>query len=154
MVFEAFKRPLLIVHALVAMSLLGASTHQGLIAIGYLRGRFARAALEKVYLRLLVFLYPATFLLGSALYPTYRVQVRRDVLDLSAPFVSNLFDIKENLATLGAFSLLYLFLSRKKFTPTIDGWHTKLYAYHVITLTLFIWGMCVLGLYVTAEEGM
>jgi hypothetical protein len=98
---DAFARPLLVVHALAAFALLGACTHQAVIALGLLRGRNHLARLARVHARTTALLFVLAFSAGLLLYPHYRYRVRGLYLDRYAPWASNLFDLKENLLALG-----------------------------------------------------
>lgn len=154
LLLEAVARPGLIVHALAAMALLGAVTHQGVLAVAFLRGRFGRARLERVYVRIVAWLYPITFTLGALLYPTYRVRVRAEILDAAAPWASNAFDIKENLAALGLLLAVTLATTRPAFSPGPEEGRTRLHAIATLSLAALTWTQVILGLLVTAEEGL
>lgn len=78
---EGHARLLAVVHAVTAGVLLGAATHHLLTCRGYLRGAFPRIALERRYARVSAVAFAVTFLLGAALYPTYKVRVRAGFLD-------------------------------------------------------------------------
>src|SRR5579883_2463776 len=91
---------LLVLHALCALGLCGSSVHQAVVAITALAGR-PRPRLARVYGLVVLCTYLATLLIGAALYPRYRYFIRALYLDRHAPWASNLFDLKENLATLG-----------------------------------------------------
>lgn len=92
---------LLVLHALAAVVLGGASVHQAVLAVRVLRGRPVSARLVRLYSLVALIAYGTTVLMGSLLYPRYRYFVRGLQLDRDAPWASNLFDFKENLATLG-----------------------------------------------------
>lgn len=92
---------MLILHALVAVVLGGSSVHQAVLAVTMLRGRVPRLRLVRLYAIVACAAYLLTFLSGALLYPRYRYFVRGLYLDRHAPWASNLFDFKENLATLG-----------------------------------------------------
>ncbi|MFO0573134.1 MAG: hypothetical protein U1A78_03980 [Polyangia bacterium] len=101
-VFLAPLGPLLLVlHALVAVVLGGAGVHQAVLAVRILRGRAVSPRLLRVYSLVAALAYAATLLTGGLLYPRYRYFVRGLQLDRDAPWAANLFDFKENLATLG-----------------------------------------------------
>src|SRR5262249_49905235 len=57
--------------------------------------------LVRLYALVAAAAYTVTALFGGLLYPRYRYFVRGLQLDRDAPWASNLFDFKENLATLG-----------------------------------------------------
>lgn len=92
---------LLVLHALSAIVLGGASVHQAVLAVKVLRGRPVSARLVRLYSLVALIAYGTTLLIGSMLYPRYRYFVRGLQLDRDVPWASNLFDFKENLATLG-----------------------------------------------------
>lgn len=101
-VFLASLGPLLLIlHALSAVVLGGSSVHQAVLAVRLLRGRQVAARLLRLYSLVAMIAYGATALSGSLLYPRYRYFVRALQLDRAAPWAVNLFDFKENLATLG-----------------------------------------------------
>ena len=71
---------------------------------------------------------------------------------------SNLFDIKENLASLGLLILFSMWLIRRGLTPGKETPEqkaaTRLYATLALSGGVMTWGMVLLGLWVTAEEGL
>lgn len=98
---------LLLVHGLLAVVLLGASTHQALAA-GASNERTRRDLTTRYrgvdptfYSSLIVALFISTTLLGAVLYPSYRTIVR-PMLELSDLRAANgAFEIKEHLSALG-----------------------------------------------------
>lgn len=99
--FHSLGRPLLLLHMLAAIVLGGSSVHHAVIAVLALRGRPPRLRLARLYSLIALLAYLATITSGGLLYPRYRYFVRGLYLDRHAPWASNLFDFKENLATLG-----------------------------------------------------
>lgn len=75
--------------------------HHAVIALKALAGRRPRLRLCRLYALVAAVSYGLTLLSGALLYPRYRYFVRGLYLDKEAPWASNLFDFKENLATLG-----------------------------------------------------
>ncbi len=94
-----FRKLLLVLHYASSVALVGASTHLLLQMPALLRGR-SRVRLERIYGRVVAAAYALTYALGALLYPTYRYHVRALFLDRHHPMVSNVFDVKENLATI------------------------------------------------------
>ncbi|HMJ55194.1 MAG TPA: hypothetical protein VK540_24125 [Polyangiaceae bacterium] len=95
----------LVVHALIALALGGASTHLALVTFALATGRPKRwrvPRLAAVYARVTGTLFLISVVAGGVLYPTYRYQVRGLYLDRYAAWASNLFDMKEVLAALVA----------------------------------------------------
>lgn len=92
---------LLLVHALCAVVLGGSSVHHAVLAVRVLQRRPVRVRLLRLYALVALIFYVLTSASGALLYPRYRYFVRGLYLDRCAPWASNLFDFKENLATLG-----------------------------------------------------
>jgi hypothetical protein len=99
---------LLIVHGLLAVTLLGAVTHQALsVAPGratagprsFLR-RF-RAVNAAAYSNAIVVLFVLTAIGGGLLYPQYRLDVRTALEDMQMRAANGVFEIKEHLAAIG-----------------------------------------------------
>lgn len=93
------RKLLLVLHLAGAIVLIGSSTHLALRMPAMVRGK-GRPALERTYGRVVTASYVVTYLLGALLYPTYRYHVRALYLDRHHPMIANLFDVKENLATI------------------------------------------------------
>lgn len=93
------RKALLLAHFVGAVVLAGSSVHLALRMPALLRGR-PNPRLERIYGRVVAVAYLCTYALGALLYPTYRVHVRALFLDRYHPTISNLFDVKENLATI------------------------------------------------------
>lgn len=123
MLLEGVARPLLVAHALLAGTLVALTTHH---LVWILRSRGARRRGEPRFALLASLFFFAACLVGSSLYPTYRVQVRAQYLEAPAaasapgaghlplPRVARLFDVKEHLAALGLLaSGCLLWLSRR-----------------------------------------
>ena len=109
-------RPLLVLHAIAALVLCGSSVHQAVYALQLLRRRVSarRLHLAQRFSRIVLLAYVAVMGLGALLYPRYRYFVRGLFLDREAPWASNLFDFKENLATLGLpFAVAAVILARQ-----------------------------------------
>ena len=98
---------LLIVHALMAVTLLGAITHQAISVWlpqrstpGSFVGRF-RAVSGASYVNAIVILCVATAILGSIIYPAYRVGVRVVLQELDLEVPNGLFELKEHFVAVG-----------------------------------------------------
>ena len=97
---------LLIVHGLLAMALLGAITHQALAACWPARNpdgfaqRF-RAVSGPAYTTAVVVLFVLTFLLGSLIYPAYRLGVRNYLITFRLLTPEGAFEVKEHFAAIG-----------------------------------------------------
>jgi hypothetical protein len=106
---ESIVRPLLVLHAVMAIVLLGSVGHLGYESLWYLLGRARNVWLGTVHARVGFVLYVANFLLGLAVYPTFRVRVRHDYFDAHLPWATNLFDTKEIFAAFGLAAFTALF---------------------------------------------
>jgi hypothetical protein len=78
---ESLARPLLIVHAISAAVLVGATTHHLLWSRHYLWGRFNTYKGERTFAWVAAAAFVTTFLVGNLLYPTYKVRVRAEYFD-------------------------------------------------------------------------
>lgn len=145
---EGAARPLLIAHAVLGFTAVGAATHLAVYAVLALRGR-ALAGLRRFS-----WIAPAAvlpqFALGLLLYPVYRVRVRLPDLDRNAPHVAQLFDFKEHLAAVGLALVVAAALLARAGRPA-DGFRAALAALSVSGAAL-IWAVAILGLYVTARH--
>lgn len=145
---------LLVLHALLAMLLIGSMTHNVLITTRYLWGRFHKVKLEKLYVKVAFTAYLLTFSLGSLLYPNYRYHVRAQYLDKQAPWATNLFDIKEHWAAIGlALFGVYLILSLTM-DPQKDRPVLFLYVFLSVILAVIVWFAVIAGLLVTSVKGV
>jgi hypothetical protein len=97
---------LLMIHGLSAVTLLGAITHQALAvwwtprppASGWWHA--LRSVHPERYASAIVTLFVVTMLLGTSLYPSFRVDVRPG-LDTRAPWGTGLFELKEHGVAIG-----------------------------------------------------
>jgi uncharacterized membrane protein len=93
----SFGKALTVVHVLAAMVMLGAVTHQAVVARRALRGRL-NPRLARIYGVTGLIACAVTTALGAVIYPTYRYHVRGQYLDHCAVGMSKLFDVKEDFA--------------------------------------------------------
>jgi len=97
---------ILVLHSMVAVFLLGAVTHQTLGVFWPRRPgeadfvAQARTMRPQIYATAIVTLYVVEFILGSLLYPTYRVLARPPLEELRLLYVIGLFEVKENFAAI------------------------------------------------------
>lgn len=80
-------------HMAVALATVAAALALVFRGVQRLRGRAVRLPAEPLFV-----LATLTALIGLVIYPHDRVFVRGLLLDRDAPWASNLFDVKENLA--------------------------------------------------------
>jgi hypothetical protein len=98
---------LLIIHALLAVTLLGAITHQTISVWLPLRktaGSFVgrmRAVPAASYVNAIIVLYLATAILGGVIYPSYRLSVRIVLEQLQLWKANGAFELKEHFVAVG-----------------------------------------------------
>lgn len=151
--FESAARLLVVVHALAAIVLVGASTHHAIIAIGYLRGRY-KVRLARIYAATVAASYALTFGLGLLAYPTFRYHVRALYLDRYEVWAANLFDTKENLAALGIPLVIGAFVLSRVLEPKDEPALVRGYAAFVLLGAAIVWFSVISGLVVTMTRGV
>ncbi len=134
----AFRKLLLVLHFAGAVVLAGSSTHLALQMPALLRGA-SRVRLERVYGRVVAASFALTYALGALLYPTYRYHVRALFLDRHHPMVANVFDVKENLATIALPLALALGALGGKLTDPDDAPFRPVYASMSVLVAVVVW---------------
>ena len=99
---------LLMVHALLAVALLGAITHQALSVLTAPAAKSRWTFVDRfrnvngpAYATPIVLLFAVTALGGALLYPQYRIDVRPTLEDLQNSAANGVFEIKEHLIAIG-----------------------------------------------------
>ncbi len=151
--FEGPAFALVILHALAAIVLIGASTHHAIISVGYLRGRY-KVRLGRIYAATIAVTYGITFLFGLLAYPAFRYHVRGLYLDRYEAWASNLFDTKENFAALGLPLVIALFVLSRVMAPSEDRELARGYAVIAVLATAIVWFSMISGLVVTQVRGL
>ena len=139
--FESVARPLLFLHLIAAACVAGSAIHLAIRVNGYIRGKAIKIAHERLYARLLVISYVACFLLGAAIYPTFRIRVRHDYFDQAMPWATALFEVKEHLATVGLLAAIGAWMiSREMPHPADDDCRNllKLYGGLIVIVLLIV----------------
>ena len=148
---------LLVIHGLIAVALIGAVTHQVLVL-----WRTAPVTADTFFARLnnvragtytnaVVLLYAVNFILGAALYATYRVEVRPYLEDIGDLAAAGAFETKEHLASLG-FGLLpayWLFWKAPSFAARVKERRTI-----TALLAFFVWWNFLVGHVVNNVHGL
>jgi hypothetical protein len=117
---------LLILHALMGVTLLGAITHQLVSALRRPRGVRSGSFIDRysgvnqrTFVTAVVTLYLAQLALGALIYPSYRLNVRIPFEEMSAYGAVGLFESKEHFAGIGAGLLpFYVWLWRPQAAET------------------------------------
>ena len=151
--FESAARALVVLHALAAIVLIGASTHHAIIAVGYLRGNF-KVRLGRIYAATVAVAYAVTFVLGLFAYPAFRYHVRGLYLDRYEAWASNLFDTKENFAALGLPLVIGAFVLSRVMKPSEDTTLLRGYAAMVVLATAIVWFSVISGLVIGQARGL
>jgi hypothetical protein len=151
---EPVARPLLVAHALVAGTLVATTTHH---LIWIVRSRGARRSGEPRFALLASLFFCAAFLLGCALYPTYRIRVRAEVFDAliplaGSPRTARLFDIKEHVAALGLLASVTLLWLSRRVDPS--GAHRGVYLALASFCCAATWVAMLAGLYVVSVRAV
>jgi hypothetical protein len=132
---------LLILHALMAVALLGGITHQTFSVFrtpapaNNFVAKYA-AVSGASYTNAMVVLYIVTAILGAIVYAPYRLEIRTALEDLNLPMANGIFEIKEHFIAIGLFMLPAYWLYWR--TPLAPEYAT---ARKIITaiLAFFIW---------------
>ncbi len=137
---------LLIVHGLMAVTLLGAITHQAFSVAAPAPGRrsfFARfrQVNAAAYARPIVVLFVLTALCGGLLYPRYRIDVRTTLEDLQLRAANGVFEIKEHLVALGL-GLLPGYWLLWQAPPSTEGARSRRYVTWLLAFVVW-WGFLV-----------
>jgi hypothetical protein len=148
------RRLLLVLHAGGSIVLIGAATHHALQMRHYLRGRFGREKLEKLYAKVISVAYLFTFVLGGMLYPSYRVHVRGYYLDRAAPVFSGLFDVKETYASLALIVALALGALAFTLRPAESPALVRVYAVMSFIVCAVVWFNVIAGILVVSARGV
>jgi hypothetical protein len=139
---------LLIVHALLAVTLLGAITHQTISvwlparkAAGSFVGR-VRAAPATSYANAIVVLYLATATLGAVIYPSYRLTVRVVLQQMEMFAANGAFELKEHFVAVGLGMLpAYWYFWRQPLAPD----YARTRAVITAILALIVWWSFLVG---------
>lgn len=154
MVFlEQFYAVLLLAHLFGTFILVGSLTHNLLIVIKYVRGKFGRQKLEFYYNRVSLWSYGIVYVLGALIYPAFRVYMRAEYFDTQTPWATGLFEVKEHWGAVGlAFFFVYYYL-RKNFKPNIEKEKLWLYVPFCVVLNIIVWYKTVVGCYLSLLKG-
>jgi len=144
--FEPFARLLHFLHWLGGIATVGTCTHL-LVRLAY-RSRHGKPSTARVRLHSLILLiaYLSTWILGTLIYPTFRIRVRADLLDKTYPWATGLFEIKEHAATLILIPVIAIYAMGRKldFGNAQDRRYSSLFVGLVIVvLTVTIYNACV-----------
>lgn len=145
-------RALLVLHALTALALGGATTHLAVLTAFRLFGRPMPARLTRIYSVTIAALLIATVAEGLILYPAFKVNVVAPYLLDNARWAITLFDVKEALALFALPLGVGLYLLGRKWDP--DKPVQLVFSTLAISLFLIVAFCVIAGLVITAERGL
>jgi hypothetical protein len=151
---ENAGKPLLILHALTAILLLGTMTHNSLLTVRYLWGHFHKVKLEKLYVKVGLIAYLLTFGLGAIIYPNYRYHVRERFFDPHMPWASHLFDIKEHWTAIGLILFTVFYLLSRELEPERHRQALFFYVFLSLCLCLIVWFSLISGLLLSSYRSI
>jgi hypothetical protein len=157
---STFWTILFIVHALLAVALLGALTHQAMSVLAPVRqgagagaGNFVtrfRAVQGAGYATTVCVLWVVTFIFGAWIYTKYRIYVRIPIEAQGFWKTQGVFELKEHLATIGLGVLpVYWFFWKNARNPEYDSARRWL----TVTLAAMCWYMFLVGHIVNNVRG-
>ena len=136
-----------IVHALVAIFLLGAITHQGLSV--WRKPAPARGIVDRFravngagYVTAVIVLYLVTMALGAWIYPPYVLDVKSSLFNAGLNLQVGLFQIKEHMSIVGL-AILPVYWHFWKTVPLTE--ETSIRKYLTTVLMIVVWWNLVVG---------
>jgi hypothetical protein len=147
----------LLIHMIVAVTLIGAVTHQALGVLAPVQksprsffGRF-RAVNGAGYVNAIIVLFVIANVLGWFIYPNYRIGARLEMTDLKLFFQVGTFEVKENIMALGLATLpFYWWL----WQPANAAQHPTTRKVVTIFLTLLVWYGFLIGHFLNNIRGI
>lgn len=151
--FESISRPLVFVHLLTAVALVGGLTH-GTVFLALSEKRAKTAYLKRAakFWKMILWTLAITMVTGLTAYPTYRIRTRAEFLDEHFPLASGLFDLKENYAAIVVVLVLACVLLRRE--PDDSESHSILHNWFYYLATGLTWIVALCGIWVTLHRGM
>ena len=148
---------LLVVHALLAVALLGALTHQAVAVFGPVRSATApgfvtrfRSVQGAGYAAAVCVLWVITFIFGAYIYTKYRMYVRIPIEAQGFWKTQGVFELKEHLASIGLGLLpIYWFFWKNARDPQYDSARKWL----TVVLAAMVWFMFLTGHVVNNVRG-
>ena len=148
---------LLIIHGVVAAALLGAVTHQALSVLrrntdrnGSFFDRYAGVR-SRSFTAAIVILYVVNVGIGAVLYPSYRLNVRVPLEEMSLAWAIGLFELKEHFGGIG-FGVLPLYVYTWR--PERADSHRQDRVALTVLLALIVWWNFIVGHVVNNIRGL
>jgi hypothetical protein len=154
MVFlENFYSFLLLAHLFATFVLVGSMTHNLLIVVGYVPGKFGRQKLEWLYVKVSLWAYTIVYVIGVLIYPAYGARIRHPYFDQQIPWASGLFEVKEHWGAVGLAMFFAFYFLRKSSRPAEEKHKLFLYVPFCLLLNIILWYKVIIGCYLTLLKG-
>ena len=154
MVFlESFYKILLVLHLIAAFVLAGSLVHNLIIVVKYLRGKFGQKRREKLFVTLSFWSYIITHILGTLIYPAFRIHRRHEYFDQQLPWATGLFEVKEHWAAIGLALIIAYYFLRKNFDPATERQKLFFYVPVCFLLNLIVLYEIIIGSYLAVVKG-
>ena len=150
---EEYYNLLIVLHLLATIVLIGAMTHNLLIVLKYVRGKFGRKKLEYYYVKISLWAYVIVYALGAFAYPAFKINTRVRLFDEHIPWATGLFEVKEHWGALGQAFFVVYYLLRRSFQPDEEKEKLWFYVPLCLLLNVILWYKVVIGCYVALLKG-
>jgi hypothetical protein len=148
---------LLMLHGIIAVVLLGLTTHQA-VAVWRHKPIAAKNVVEAyvntrapLYTNAIIVIYIVSFILGGIIYPTYVMDVRGTLTDAGMFWAIGTFDIKEHFAVIGLMMLPTYWWFWKRAQPTE---HVLARQLNTTIICFFVWVTFVIGYLLNNIKGL
>jgi len=152
---ENYYELLILLHLFATFVLVGSMTHNLLIVLGYLGGKFNKRRLELFYAKVGLWTYTIVYIFGALVYPAFRVYIRGGDLgfDENLRWATGLFEIKEHWGALGLAFFFVYYLLRRTFDPQAEKEKLFFYVPLCILLNVILWYKTIVGCYLSLLKG-
>ncbi|HLB72484.1 MAG TPA: hypothetical protein VJJ98_00545 [Sedimentisphaerales bacterium] len=150
---EEYYNLLVVAHLLATIVLVGAMTHNLLIVLKYVWGKFGRKKLEYFYVKVSLWAYVVVYALGTLAYPAFSINTRMRLFDDKAPWATGLFEVKEHWGALGLAFLVVYYVLRRSFEPDEEKHKLWFYVPLCLLLNVILWYKVVVGCYLALLKG-
>lgn len=150
---EKYYELLVLLHLFATFVLVGSMTHNLLIVLAYLRGKFNKRKLEFFYNKVSLWTYVIVYLFGTLAYPAFRVYIRGLTFDKDMRWATGLFEVKEHWGALGLGFFFVYYLLRRTFDPKKEREKLFLYVPLCLLLNVILWYKTIVGCYLALVKG-
>jgi len=114
-IFEGFQGVLLIIHLILALSLVFTLVYSYIVLIKQIKVDSTKFETYKKVVTYSMLLYFCTWFVGIAIYPIFKVNVMVPYFDKDLPVLAGLFEIKEHVGGIAVIPALAVILLNKLF---------------------------------------